>query len=78
MNDALANDNDINEVPLQSHKKRDGSRSFFFLVNAFGRPYNVMSLLVQWLDIDTVQRYGCVAGNFTRPSSNTAKHCLHC
>lgn len=25
MNDALANDNDINEVPLQSHKKSDGS-----------------------------------------------------
>lgn len=53
MNDTLANDNDINEVPLQSHKQRDGSDAFF--VNAFGRPLNVM--LIQWLDamqLDTV------------------------
>lgn len=51
MNGTLANDNDINEVPLQSHKKRDGS--LFLLMHLIVRR-NVM--LVQWLD--TMQRYG--------------------
>lgn len=38
MNDALANDNDINEAPLQSHKKREmGARFFRWLMHSVVR-----------------------------------------